>query len=136
MKLQPIKKYCPNCDTKIQRCSRYEWFLINELINALKDSEVNFLLEEQSPLNSGLGFSWHFDFFVWVWGKNSRGCYGEYIEINGPNHDKRHKKAYDLRGLEGSSIGYREVSNEECTKENAPKTATRILKKLIKKANS
>jgi hypothetical protein len=81
------EKYCPTCATKMQRCSRYEWFLADEIQRQLEQSGRSFLIEEQWPFEDHRGFTWYFDLRVDMFGTKQGGCRAGYlIEVDGRDH--------------------------------------------------
>jgi hypothetical protein len=150
----PDERYCPDCGKQLQRCSRYEWFLIDALSYLLALSGREFRLIPQYPIRDHRGFNWHFDIFVWVKGNSLYGGYGELIEVNGPNHarqkrytgsgggytrdyDKEWETVSNLR-MHKRGIETRTVSNEECTKKGdvVYYTAIAIVDELIQRADT
>lgn len=80
------QRHCPKCGQTMQRCSRYEWFLADELRAFLNHTQREYQLQEQYPIRDHRGFTWYWDIFVWIQGSSVFGGYGELIDINGPNH--------------------------------------------------
>jgi hypothetical protein len=78
---------CPGCATKLRRCSRFEWFLIDALGLALEATGRDFKIIPQYPVHDHRGFEWYWDLFVWVDGKSVHGGTGLLIDVNGPNHE-------------------------------------------------
>lgn len=151
----PLKeKCCPKCGRKMQRCSRYEWFLFDELDRLLALKDRGYRIQAQYPVADHRGFDWYFDIYVWVKGKSIYGGYGELIEVNGPDHAKQKRysgagggytRDYDKkwevisnRRLHRLGIETRTVLNEECAKrDNAVyHTAIQIVDELIHRADS
>jgi hypothetical protein len=141
---------CPKCGARMQRCSRYEWFLCDSLQTILAFQGADFDLYQQYPVLDRRGFTWFFDIYVWVRGNSFHGGYGELIEINGQTHitqkpyarigytrdfDKYAETIYFHR-FQDSGIHHRTVSNEECTKKRAFYTAVDIADELMDRALS
>lgn len=153
---KPSDKYCPDCGDKMQRCSRYEWFLFDAISDLLDEQLGNggreYRLEAQYPVHDHRGFDWYFDLFVWVKGKSSFGGYGELIEINGSTHDNqpkysgrgggytrdydKHWEVFSNQRLHKRGIDYRVLSNEECSMRNVKNTANKLVAEIIKRADS
>lgn len=150
----PDQKECPECGMKMQRCSRYEWFLFDELRHYLELSGREFRLLQQYSIEDHRGFFWYFDIFVWVKGHSFYRGYGELIEVNGPDHatqakysgpgggytrdqDKRWE-VYNNLQLHKKGIEIRTVTNDECTKKgNAVRyTAMTIVDELIERSDT
>lgn len=150
----PEEKYCPGCGRKMQRCSRYEWFLIDELYRLLSLQGREFRIYPQYPVADHRGFTWYFDIFVWVNGRSIYGGYGELIEVNGSSHAKQKRYRgpgggythdYDKRWEVISNLRFhkrgietRVVSNEECSKKNdfVYHTAIAIVDELMHRADT
>jgi hypothetical protein len=150
----PDGKFCPDCGRKMQRCSRYEWFLFDELDHLLALQDREYRIQAQYPVTDHRGFNWYFDIYVWVKGKSVHGGYGELIEINGSDHarqkpysgdgggytrdyDKRWEVISNLR-MHRRGIETRTVSNDECTKKGdaAYHTAIAIVDELTHRADT
>lgn len=147
-------RLCPNCGQKMQRCSRYEWFLIDELQHLLTLKEAEFRLQPQYPVCDHRGFIWYFDIFVWVKGASRYGGYGELIEINGPNHahqpkyrgpgggytrdDDKYWEAVGRQRLYRRGIEMRTLTNVECARRGDAVyyTAIAIVDELLQRADT
>jgi hypothetical protein len=80
------QRSCPECGEKMQRCSRYEWFLADELERQLHSAGLGFVLEEQWPFEDHRGFTWYFDLRVDIYGARSAMPIGYLIEVDGSGH--------------------------------------------------
>lgn len=146
------QKHCPDCGTKMQRCSRYEWFLSDELEKALNLLGAKFTIIEQYPIPDHRGFNWYFDIYVWVEGHSYFRGYGEIIEVNGASHQSqkkysgkgggytrdfdKHWEAFANYRLHKRGIEYRTVDNENCKRSNVHQTALEIADELVERSNS
>ncbi|GAB4347934.1 MAG: hypothetical protein Fur0042_14580 [Cyanophyceae cyanobacterium] len=148
------KKCCPDCGEKVQKCSRYEWFLADELKRRLDFRSREYCIQEQYPLHDHRGFNWYFDIYVWVQGASIYDGYGELIEVNGDDHKKQKlyrgpgggytrddDKKWELinsSSLREKGIYTRTLSNEQCAKKggNVYRTADAIIEDLIHRADT
>jgi len=147
-------RICPSCGERMQRCSRYEWFLIDELNRLLRLYDRCYRIQPQFPIQDHRGFTWHWDVRVWVEGESYYKGFGLLIEVDGPRHKKQkrykgpgggytrdedkeweaftnyklHKKGYDTYV----------VNNEDCSKKNdaVHVTALEILAELLDRADN
>jgi len=128
------KTCCHQCGRNLQKSSRWEWHLADALRDELSNL-AEFTLVEQWPLQDRSGFYWYFDLYVAV------GSYREVIEVNGSSHDTVDGRSHDDRKAcelkaQYPTVGLRVVRNTECTKQNAPQTARKIARELVKRSNS
>lgn len=116
----------------MQRCSRYEWFLFDELKYLLKLSGRNFRIKQQYPIRDHRGFNWHWDIYVWLEGKSIYGGYHQLIDVNGRDHDfqkkysgpgggytrdyDKHWEVFNNHGLHKRGWGVAYAKNEECAR--------------------
>ena len=148
------EKYCPNCGTKMQRCSRYEWFLSDEIRKLLKESKRKYKIIEQYPINDHRGFNFYWDLYIWVDGKSHYGGYGEVIDINGKDHDKqknysgpfggytrdddKYWETFNNQMLHKFGIDVRYIPNEDCMRKTGTvyTTAKKVVSDLIKRSDN
>ena len=84
------EKYCPDCGEKMQRCSRYEWFLCDALRTILEHTGAVFEIKEQYPLMDHRGFEWYFDLCVKILNPAPHSEFSNMlIEIDGADHDRQ-----------------------------------------------
>ena len=151
---RPAQARICRCGQKMQRCSRYEWFLIDELQHLLTLKERDFRLHPQYPLPDRRGFIWYFDIFVWVNGASRFGGSAELIEINGPDHarppryrgpgrgytrdDDKYWAAIGHERLYKQGIEIRTLTNAECAKRGDAVyyTAIAIVDEMLHRADT
>jgi hypothetical protein len=140
--VEPGVEQCDECGRKLIRSSVYEWNLTDGLREELKKIKVKYKLVEQYPIKTRTGSVYHWDIFVWVKGKSSHGGCGYLIEVNGPEHYttngigkdfKKRRYAVDQPLPKGTA--FRAVRNLECTVGTYQKTARKIVKELVERAN-
>ena len=139
--------WCPKCGDKMQRCSRYEWFLSDALEAELEKRGVEFWVEEQYPFTDHRGFLWYFDLRVWCESKTAHGSYGWLIEIDGPGHSQQKKykgpgggytrdedKVYEYNAEcpRATWCALIRVTNEDCARKGGAvyRTAERLVSEL------
>ena len=90
---QRDNRICPNCGEKMQRSSRYEWFLADELKNLLSllCDDRKWSLTQQFPIEDHRGFIWYWDIAVRIEGRSIYGGYTEVIDVNGIDHTRQKK---------------------------------------------
>jgi hypothetical protein len=144
--------WCPECDNKRQRVSRFEWFLSDALREFFTKSGRSFRIIEQWSISDHRGFDWYFDLLVNVQDKDGKGGISQIIEVNGPDHQrqKRYKgpgggytRDYDKKWELFSNLQYHKcgyfltsVDNEECRMRVVRETAERLGTEILKKADS
>lgn len=144
--------HCPDCDTKMQRCSRYEWFLIDELEILLELSDRDFNIIPQYPIKDHRGFNWYWDIYIWLAGASLYGGYSELIDINGPDHNRqkkysgpgggytrdkdKHWEAFSNLKLHKQGFGVTYIQNDDCKKKNIKLTALEIMGDLLTLADT
>ena len=140
---------CPHCGKKMQRCSRYEWFLHDSLKTILAFQGADFDLRQQVPVRDRRGNTCYFDLYVWVKGSSVHGGYGELINVNGPGcrNQERHSPGARSRDtdsqwyvvsnlqLQHPGIQTRLVLSEECARNKVFYTAVDIADELMHRAD-
>lgn len=152
------QRSCPDCGEKMQRCSRYEWFLADALTAELLKRGRSFRLDEQWSFYDHRGFCWYFDLRVWVDGPNrGDGCKpsggaGLLIEVDGATHarqkkykgpgggytrDYDKKYEYDKTTPRGSWLDQKHIPNEECARKGGAvhRTAERLADDICHEAD-
>lgn len=156
--LPPDERYCPACGEKMQRCSRYEWFLADALAAEFVKRGRTFRIDEQWWFVDHRGFRWYFDLRVWVDGPcpsdgtKPDGGAGRLVEINGPEHSRQKKYSgpgggytrdedkqyeYDKATPRGSWLDAFCVSNDECARKGGVvyRTAEKLANSLCSEAD-
>lgn len=145
-------KYCPDCNGKRQRVSRYEWFLADALDTALEALGRDFCIEEQWRLKDHRGFDWHFDLAVKCKGTSVFGGITCLIEVNGSDHDRqkpysgagggytrdfdKHWEAFSNRRLHKQGYEYLTVTNDECKRRVVNETAMKLAVDIARMADT
>lgn len=123
---------CPDCRSRRQHVSRYEWALADAIEDRLALIGLPFTLDAQWPIRDPRGFTWYFDLRVAV-----RGC-AEVIEVNGNGHldPKSHDDAKWRAFVAGTDPGttFRIVANDECRKGRVAETAAITVASLLRRA--
>ena len=132
---------CPECSTKRQRVSRYEWFFSDALGDYLFEADRNYIITEQWPILDHRGFYWYFDILVTVYGEYGINCV---IEIDGVDHQKQKKqtvckmtrdedKQYEFYNQNYHKNRYYilRVNNDDCRLKIVKNTAKKIGDRLI-----
>jgi hypothetical protein len=140
--VKPGTEQCPKCGEKLIPSSVYEWNLSDGLRDELEKFKVKYKLVEQYPIMTQTGSVYHWDIFVWVKGKSLDGGCGYLIEVNGREHYTNYgigkdyqKRKYAIDRKLRPGIAFRTVKNLECTIDKYQKTAHKIVKELVERAN-
>lgn len=134
---------CDICGKKLIPSSIYEWNLTDALRKEIKKKMlIGSWVKEQFSIPTVNNTLYHYDIYIWVSGKSStKGC-GYLIEVNGPEHCTKYGRERDRKkqfvtvsGYLRPGIGFRTVTNKECSPDWLEDTAKRIVKELVDRAN-
>lgn len=119
---------CPNCRSRRQHVSRYEWFLADAIEDRLRACGIGYQIDEQWPIRDNRGFTWYFDIRVAV------PNVVELIEVNGLGHLEHGHRDDDKFRAVPADCSFRIVANEECRLAVVHQTAAKIVAGLIRGA--
>ena len=143
------EKWCPDCGDRMQRCSRYEWFLADALEHHLWARGCPFKIKQQYRLYDHRDFFWYFDIMVEAKGPAGK-VWAFFIEVNGSQHGEQkvfsgqggcgmtrddHKRWEFNEQMAHQPCDLIYVSNEDCAKRGGAVegTAEDIVERLCRR---